>query len=249
MLLNHWMARTLWCLLDLLDFVMKFSSMVFLFWVQGNHRITVSDFYWLKPCMFLQLPQLPGTFNCMGEPWIERVDLKIWILCPTVCYRQIIVLVGFHSLLFPWVCTRYFKYFSRRVADFRLILNPLRLRDDLRPQSARACGRRAAVSSPSDQGQARIHGALCSTRASKSSQHKNKEPVTEPNVCRGLGNSWNVIPGPWQLGQFKERAGFLISLTLLAAPPWAEQYLSIFLVPQKKMLIDVFLHWWQWCPR
>ena len=44
---------------------------------------------------------------------------------------------------------------------------PQRLRDDLR-----ACGRRAAGSSPSDQDQARVDGTLCSTRVSKSSQLK-----------------------------------------------------------------------------
>ena len=30
---------------------------------------------------------------------------------------------------------------------------------------------------------------------------------TGPNVCRGRGNSSNVIPEPLQPGQFKERAG------------------------------------------
>ena len=62
----------------------------------------------------------------------------------------------------------------------------------------------------------------------------------------GLGNSSNVIPGPWQPGQLKERAGFLvsISLTLPAAPPRAagviRRYTSC--PPKKKLGFSIMLH-------
>ena len=41
-----------------------------------------------------------------------------------------------------------------------------------------------------------------------------KGPDTGSNVSRSRGNSSNVKPGPWQTGQFKERAGFLVSRSL-----------------------------------
>ena len=90
-----------------------------------------------------------------------------------------------------------------------------------------------------------VDGALCSTRDSKSYQHKKKGPDSGPNVCRGRGNSSNVIPGPRQPGQLKERAGFLVSRSskLSAAPPWAgRRYSTILLVSpkKKKTLLVVF---------
>ena len=85
------------------------------------------------------------------------------------------------------------------------------------------CGRQAAGCSPSDQDQARVDGALCSTLTWKSCHHKRRGPIPgqlSEGVARTI-QTW--YRGPGQPGQFKEWAGFLVSrsLTLPAAPPWA----------------------------
>ena len=48
-----------------------------------------------------------------------------------------------------------------------------------------------------------------------SNSHSSSQYST--TVCRGLGNSSNVITGPWQPGQFNERAGCLVSRSLTLA--------------------------------
>ena len=67
----------------------------------------------------------------------------------------------------------------------------------------RACGRRGAGSLPSYQDLARVDGALCSARTSRSCQHKLKGPRTGPTVCHSRGNRSNKIPSTWRQGQLK----------------------------------------------
>ena len=47
--------------------------------------------------------------------------------------------------------------------------------------------KRVAFRSPSDQDQARVHGTLCSTRASKRSQHKRRGPIPGQMSARVAG--------------------------------------------------------------
>ena len=55
------------------------------------------------------------------------------------------------------------------------------------PLWARACGWRAACSSPSNQDQARVDGVLSSTRASKSYQQKGKDLIPDQLSARAAG--------------------------------------------------------------
>ena len=71
------------------------------------------------------------------------------------------------------------------------------LRDDLRPPQARACGRWAVRSSPSDKDWARVDGASCSMRALRSCLHYRRSPIG-PTVCQGRENRLNEIPHLWQ---------------------------------------------------
>ena len=99
---------------------------------------------------------------------------------------------------------------------------------------SRTSGRRAAGSSPSDQDQPRVDGALCSTRSPKSSQHNWKGPIAGqmPAGVSGAVQTW--YRGPGNLRNSKERAGFLVSRS-------ERQALMIYLVPPppKKTIIAV----------
>ena len=109
----------------------------------------------------------------------------------------------------------------------------------------RACGRRAAGSSPSDQDRAPVDGALFHARLIVLPAQW-KGPDTGPTVCQGRGSRSNEKPRSWQLGQMKEQAGFLVSrsLTLHSVPTWAGGVIRWFSrAPKKKPVLgDHLLH-------